>query len=58
MKLWKVWLVTNVVIVLVEIGALGVVSKKFEKYVDVAKLEIDACEEIMQKAALLRTARL
>ena len=46
----------TVVIVPVIIGALSVVSKNFEK--NVKKLEIDARVEIMQKTALLGTARL
>ena len=52
----KMWGVEKVVIVLVIIGALGVVSKNFEKHVK--KFEIGACVEIMQKIAVLGTARL
>ena len=44
------------VISLAVIGALGVVSKSFEKYVK--KLEIDARVEIRQKRTLQGTARL
>ena len=44
------------VILLAVIGALGVVSQSFEKYVK--KLEIDARVEIWQKRTLQGTARL
>ena len=44
------------VILLAVIGALGVVSKSFEKYVK--KLEIDARVEIRHKRTLQGTARL
>ena len=52
----KMWGVTKIVIVPMVIGALGALSKNFEKYVK--KLETEARAEIMQKTALLGTARL
>ena len=54
-EIMKMWGVQKVVIVPVVIGVPDVVSKNFKKFVK--KLEIDACVEIMQKIALLGTAR-
>ena len=40
----------------VVVGALGVISDKFEKYIE--KLDVNIEMEIIQKTALLGTARL
>ena len=46
----------KVTVIPVVIGALGVISNKFERYME--KLDVKIAMEIIQKTALLGTARI
>ena len=53
----KIWKIRNVeVIPVVVIGALGTVTKRFEKWIE--KLDLDLTIEALQKPCLLGTARM
>ena len=51
-----VWQMNKVTVIPVVIGALGVISNKFERYME--KLDVKIAMEIIQKTALLGTARI
>ena len=55
-EIGHVWQLNKVTVIAVVIGALGVISDKFERYM--AKLDVKIAMEIIQKAALLGTARI
>ena len=52
----KIWKLSQVVVVSVIIGALGVTSKRLKDWV--GKLNIKSSIELLQKAALLGTAKI
>ena len=52
----KIWNLSQVVVVSVVIGALGVTSKRLKDWVE--KLNIKSIIELLQKAALLGTAKI
>ena len=51
-----IWQVNKVTVISVVVGALGVISDMFERYIK--KLDVKIAMEVIQKAALLRTAML
>ena len=51
-----VWQMNKVAVIPVVIGALGVISDKFERHMQ--KLEVKIAMEVIQKMALLGTARI
>ena len=55
-EIGHVWQINKVTVIPVVIGALGVISDKFERYIE--KLDVKIAMEIIQKAALLGTARI
>ena len=55
-EIGHVWQMNKVTVIPVVIGALGVISDKFERYME--KLEVKIAIEIIQKTALLGTARI
>ena len=55
-KIGHVWQMNKVTVIPVVIGALGVISDKFERYME--KLDVKIAMEIIQKTALLGTARI
>ena len=52
----RLWQVSNVTVIPVVVGALGVISDKFERYIK--KLDVKIAMEVIQKTALLGTAML
>ena len=52
----RIWKCREVVIVSVIVGALGIISTKFEKWVE--KLEINVQAPLVQKACLLGTGKI
>ena len=52
----KIWKMRKVEVIPVVIGALGTVTKHFEKWIE--KLDLDLTIEALQKASLLGTARI
>ena len=52
----KIWNLSQVVVVPVVIGALGVTSKRLKDWLE--KLDVNSSIELLQKAALLRTAKI
>ena len=52
----KIWKMRKVEVIPVVIGALGTVTKHFEKWIE--KLDLDLTIEALQKACLLGTARI
>ena len=55
-EIGHVWQMNKVTMIPVVIGALGVISDKFERYME--KLDVKIAMEIIQKTALLGTARI
>ena len=55
-EIGHVWQMNKVTVIPVVIGALGVISDKFERYME--KLDLKIAMEIIQKTALLGTARI
>ena len=55
-EIGHVWQLNKVTVIAVVIGALGVISDKFERYMK--KLDVKIAMEIIQKTALLGTARI
>ena len=55
-EIGHVWQMNKVTVIPVVIGALGVISDKFERYME--KLDVKIAMEIIQKTALLGTARI
>ena len=55
-EIGHVWEMNKVTVIPVVIGALGVISDKFERYME--KLDLKIAMEIIQKTALLGTARI
>ena len=55
-EIGHVWQMNKVTVIPVVIGALGVISDKFERYME--KLDVKIAMEIIQKKALLGTARI
>ena len=56
MKLQKIWKMRKVEVIPVVIGALGTVTKYFEKWIE--KLDLDLTIEALQKPCILGMARL
>ena len=52
----KIWNLSQVVVVLVEIGALGVTSKRLKDWL--RKFDVKSSIELLQKVALLGTAKI
>jgi hypothetical protein len=52
----KIWKMKKVIVVPVVVGALGVVSKKLDEWIE--KLDVNIKIELIQKTALLGTARI
>ena len=52
----KIWKMRKVEVIPVVIGALGTVTKHFEKWIE--KLDLDLRIEVLQKPWLLRLARI
>ena len=55
-EIGHVWQMNKVTVIPVVIGALGVISDKFERYME--KFDVKIATEIIQKTALLGTARI
>ena len=55
-EIGDVWQMNKVTVIPVVIGALGVISDKFERHTE--KLDVKIAMEIIQKTALLATARI
>ena len=55
-EIGHVWQMNKVTVIPVAIGALGVISDKFERYME--KLDVKIAMKIIQKTALLGTARI
>ena len=55
-EIGHVWQMNKVTVIPVVIGAFGVISDKFERYME--KLDVKIAMEIIQKTALLGTARI
>ena len=55
-EIGHVWQMNKVTVIPVVIGALGVISDKFKRYME--KLDVKIATEIIQKTALLGTARI
>ena len=51
-----IWQVNNVKVIPVKVGALGVISDKFGRYIK--KLDVKIAMKVIQKTALLGTAML
>ena len=52
----RIWQVNNVTVIPARVGALGVISDKFERYTK--KLNVKIVMEVIQKTALFGTAML
>ena len=52
----KIWNLSQVVVVLVEIGALGVTSKRLKDWL--RKFDVKSSIELLQKVALLGTVKI
>ena len=52
----RIWKMKKVDVILVVIGALGTVTKNFDKWLE--KLELDLTVEMLQRPCLLGTARI
>ena len=55
-KIAKLWKMRKVEVITVVIGALGTVTKHFEKWIE--KLDLDLTIEALQKPCLLETAKI